>query len=171
MNLYNELEEFLHTLHDYINLNFSVVHFKDSLNDKWLEIYKDNVYDTYMYKIHGGQIVHREGGPAIITYLSNAKLKNEEWYNDEKNNRPTYIMYQYVYEELWYKNNKKHRNDGPAEIWYYTSGSIMREIWYKEDREHRDDGPSHIVYNSNGRKDREFWYNNGRKDREYWYKK
>lgn len=84
--------------------------------------------------------------------------------------------------EIWYKNKKKHRLDGPAEIFYYENGNkkmsrwynndksyrmiyyydnedIKEEYWYKEGRLHKKNGPAVIWYYPNGNKQEEHWYN------------
>ena len=51
--------------------------------------------------------------------------------------------------EKWYRNNKLHREDGPAII----AGNYME--WRRDGLRHREDGPSLIM--DNGR--REWWFN------------
>ena len=53
--------------------------------------------------------------------------------------------------QLWFKNGKHGRKDGPAEI--FIEGS---RFWYKNDKWHRDDGPSEIYING-----MQFWNKNG----------
>ena len=55
-----------------------------------------------------------------------------------------------------YKNNKLHREDGPAVI--RNNGS---KEWYKNGRLHRDDGPA--IIHSDGDK---LWYKNGKLHRD-----
>jgi hypothetical protein len=50
--------------------------------------------------------------------------------------------------QFWYKNDKLHREDGPAAI--YADGT---QYWYKDGKLHREDGPA-IIY-SYGSK---YWY-------------
>ena len=54
--------------------------------------------------------------------------------------------------ERWYRNGRRHREDGPAII--YADGS---EFWYKNGKLHREDGPA-IIY-AGGTKE---WLRNGR---------
>jgi antitoxin component YwqK of YwqJK toxin-antitoxin module len=68
-----------------------------------------------------------------------------------------------------------HREDGPAEIWRYQSGSVEYEMWCKEGECHRDDGPAWIAYWVDGSVKSEIWYKNGDRHREdgpslIWYK-
>lgn len=32
--------------------------------------------------------------------------------------------------ERWYVNNRLHRTDGPAAIWYYNSGKVYVAYWF-----------------------------------------
>ena len=52
--------------------------------------------------------------------------------------------------QRWFKNNKRHREDGPAVI--YDDGT---QFWYREGVLHREDGPA-LIY-SDGVKE---WYLN-----------
>jgi len=65
-------------------------------------------------------------------------------------------------ENSWYyKNNKLHREDGPA---YENSNGF--KIWYLNDKLHREDGPA--IEHSNGNK--EWWYyDNLAKNKEEFY--
>jgi len=63
--------------------------------------------------------------------------------------------------QYWYKNGKRHREDGPAVI--YTNGT---QYWYKNGKHHREDGPA-IIY-ANGTQE---WYLNDKKySRENYYR-
>lgn len=57
--------------------------------------------------------------------------------------------------ENWYKNGKKHREDGPASI------AFESKYWYRDGLLHREDGPA--IDNSNGEK---CWYIKGKLHRE-----
>jgi len=59
-----------------------------------------------------------------------------------------------------------HREDGPALIWYYNTGSIAYEVWYINGVWHREDGPASIDYNEDGSIQYEGWYINGVRHRE-----
>ena len=56
----------------------------------------------------------------------------------------------------FYKNGKRHRDDGPAII-----RSNRYQAWYKNDQRHRDDGPAVIYADGN-----EAWYKNGQRHRD-----
>ena len=68
--------------------------------------------------------------------------------------------------EIWYQNNKAHREDGPAHINYYLNGSVKYEAWYKNGAIHREDGPAQIGYYPNSSIEYEAWYQNNRVHRE-----
>ena len=55
----------------------------------------------------------------------------------------------------YYKNYKKHREDGPAVV------NKWGEYWYQNDKKHRDDGPAVIMPNG----DKE-WYQHGKRHRD-----
>jgi hypothetical protein len=73
-------------------------------------------------------------------------------------------------EEWFNKDNKLHREDGPAYIEYYENenGNIWREVYYINGNIHREDGPACIYYyeNENGNIWREVYYINGNIHRE-----
>jgi hypothetical protein len=64
--------------------------------------------------------------------------------------------------QCWFRDGKKHRDDGPAEIWadgsqlWFRDGKLHRDdgptiirpdgtqVWYRNDQPHRDDGPAVI---------------------------
>jgi len=82
--------------------------------------------------------------------------------------------------QYWYKNGKKHRDDGPAAIFpdgtqeWFKNGKHHREdgpaiigadgsqSWYKKGKVHRDDGPA--VINPNGHQ--EWWIDNNQYSKE-----
>ena len=45
-------------------------------------------------------------------------------------------------DRFWYKDDKLHREDGPAVVW--ADGSCE---WYRDDHRHREDGPAAIWTN------------------------
>ena len=42
--------------------------------------------------------------------------------------------------EVYIKNNRQHREDGPAETIWHENGKVKQEVWYFEDVLHRGDG-------------------------------
>jgi hypothetical protein len=83
----------------------------------------------------------------------------------------------------WYKNDKLHREDGPARIWengaecWYRDGKIHREDgpartwgdgtkeWWINDNLHREDGPAKIWPNG----EKEWWLNYYFLSKEAWW--
>jgi antitoxin component YwqK of YwqJK toxin-antitoxin module len=59
------------------------------------------------------------------------------------------------------ENNKMHREDGPAEIMYYSNRQVCSEKYYIEGRLHRIDGPAYIGYSGNGIVEVEEYFLNG----------
>ena len=59
-------------------------------------------------------------------------------------------------DQYWYKDGKRHREDGPAAI--LANGN---QFWFKYGNRHREDGPS-VIY-PDGHK---FWYRDGKLHRE-----
>jgi len=51
----------------------------------------------------------------------------------------------------WFTKNRRHRDDGPAEICYFENGDIFRKSWYKDDLLHNQAGPAYIRYSDDGR--------------------
>ena len=64
--------------------------------------------------------------------------------------------------ERWYLDDKCHRIDGPAIVWYYEDGSIESEYWYLDDKCHRIDGPAIVRYSKDGSIESEVWYLDGK---------
>ena len=50
--------------------------------------------------------------------------------------KPTFVWYRNdgnIYIEMWFKENKRHREgDKPAKIYYNRNGSVCNQRWYKE---------------------------------------
>ena len=51
-----------------------------------------------------------------------------------------------IHQEEHYCDNKQHREDGPAVIWYRRDGSIELEQYWINNQVHREDGPAEIRY-------------------------
>ena len=51
--------------------------------------------------------------------------------------------------EVYYLDDKWHRVNGPARIWYYESGQIKHETYHLNKKCHRIDGPAIIWYYKN----------------------
>jgi len=52
--------------------------------------------------------------------------------------------------EYYNQQDQRHREDGPAVIWYYKDGSIDCEDYFINDQYHREDGPEYIRYKKDG---------------------
>lgn len=114
-----------------------------SFDDKPAEV-MDGGYQKW-YK-HG--VMHREGGPAIISCEG-----TQYWMQDDRFHRedgPAVIGRD---RQIWYREGKIHREDGPA----YIDGAKKRVIWYSRGVRHREDGPA-VTYD-NGREE---WWENGK---------
>ena len=102
----------------------------------------------------------------VFKYWTNSKIKRYEgWYLNNKLHRldwPAKIFYQWngvLDTESWYQNGHLHRTNGPSHISYHKDGkTVEREEWYQNDKRHRLDGPSSITYDENGMKIIEYWY-------------
>jgi len=62
--------------------------------------------------------------------------------------------------KAWYKNGKKHRDDGPAEI-IYRNGRITSKVWRRNGQLHNNKGAAIVRGNRYIT-----WYKNGKKHRE-----
>ena|SRR3989338_1540728 len=113
--------------------------------------------------------IHRQDGPAIITYNRNY-IVTADWLkhgvvHNIKN--PARICYYYGHggleTEEWYENGNMHRLDGPAQMWYDYNGIIHAETWCKDGKTQRTDKnkPSVIFYTCDGNISCEEWFENG----------
>jgi len=63
-------------------------------------------------------------------------------------------------------NGQLHRENKPAEIWYYESGEIEYKIYWLNDIKHRVDGPAYISYHQmNHNIEHVEYYINGKRHR------
>ena len=115
-----------------------------------------------------GQL-HREDGPAVMSYDAFGSLNNEVWWNRGRIHRiggPAILYYLVDVKrtETWCQDNEKHREDGPAVISYndkgrieiqewwirgdkrrtthYVGGRMSSDVWKKQNKLHREDGPA-----------------------------
>ena len=58
--------------------------------------------------------------------------------------------------QYWFKDGKRHREDGPAII--YANGD---QYWYRNGKRHREDGPAGIDADGD-----QYWYRDGKRHRE-----
>jgi len=100
----------------------------------------------------------------VTSYYNNGNIKNEIWYKNNiihKDNGPAKIYYYEngnIDREIWYYNGIIHNNNGPAKIYYYENGNIDTEIWFQYGKRYRENGPIHINYDENGNILLESWY-------------
>lgn len=109
-------------------------------------------------------VVHRDDGPAEITYYDKDVIHIEKWFQHNNLHREDGPSITYYFEDgtlddiKWYKNGLKHREDGPQFIEYYEDGGIKYEDWYVDNKRHRNDGPAHIDYTEKGNIWNYIWY-------------
>lgn len=103
--------------------------------------------------------------PIEHTYTEEWKNKNRELHRLDG---PARIVHQYgdLVSELWYLNGKKHREDGPAVIYYYSNKKIRTEEWWYHGTPHRSDGPAVIKYSPFEELQAERWAVKGLQHRE-----
>ena len=63
--------------------------------------------------------------------------------------------------EIYSKDGKTHREDGPAHIRYYENGNKNYEMWMRFGKYYREDGPAVIKYEENGDILSEEFFENG----------
>lgn len=64
--------------------------------------------------------------------------------------------------DMWIKNRKLHRIDGPAVIRYLENGQLHNIAWYINGKFHRIGAPACICYFENGQIRYNAWYINGK---------
>lgn len=99
--------------------------------------------ESYYY----GETLSRDSGPAVIEYDSDGKVTSETWYLYGTKTKQRERLSRDGERVTYYKDDKLHRVDGPAEI--YSGHGYLRscdriEIWYLNGEFHRDNGPSNI---------------------------
>jgi len=112
--------------------------------------------------------VHREDGPANIIYYDyeEKSVKSEEWFRNSEPFRTGDLPTKQTYHEdgtlksqEWSsKDDRYHRENGPARIFYNEAGIVSQEIWNKQGRIHREGGPANTLYNEEGGLYQEEWY-------------
>lgn len=114
---------------------------------------------------------HNLSGPAIIQ-IGN-KLNNVIYKCHYKNNKkhredgPAVFFYsnQHIIEEVYFINNALHREDGPARISYSSCNRITKEEYDQNNKIHRLDGPAIITYYNDGCIETEHWFKNNKRHR------
>ncbi|VVU94287.1 hypothetical protein CPAV1605_7 [seawater metagenome] len=59
--------------------------------------------------------------------------------------------------QIWYRNEKKHRENKPAWIEWYTSGELSFMSWFKDNNPYRLNKPAYISWFKNGSVKKEIW--------------
>ena len=73
--------------------------------------------------------------------------------------------------EIYYLNGNRHRENAPADIFYYENGLPHMEFYHLNGEYHREDGPAYILYNKNGEIENEvYWLNEVIYSKEEYYK-
>ncbi len=81
--------------------------------------------------------------------LSYADAYHKEWYRDGKRHRDDGPAVEWADgHKEWWRDGKRHRDDGPA-----VERADGTKVWCRDDKYHRDDGPA--VECANG--DKEWW--------------
>ncbi len=152
--------------------------------------------DTQIWRYYG--LLHRENGPACVVnndcveyyHYSYRVIDGKIMYGEDEFDGNGF--HGTTYAHTWFRNNKLHREDGPAyipingskcddatcgectrELWFYD-GKLHREggpalitdsvcVWLRHGTVHRDDGPA--VEYANGAA---IWYRDGKSIRSQW---
>lgn len=123
--------------------------------------YNPFVFDYLFVKSHNKQyyiycnLFHRTDGPAIVEYDNNGDVKYEYYFQYGKKhneNGPAYIHRhdKIIRYEKWIINDKTHRLNKPAVLYYYDNGQLKFETYYEDGKCHRVNGPALIIYNKDG---------------------
>lgn len=96
--------------------------------------------------------LHREGGPAEISFYYNGRKSYEKWY---KNGQLASMIFWYAdaeqkHEETWFNSRGWHRKNAPAIIRWYENGDKQYEGWFKNGRRYRKNGPSETFWKPDG---------------------
>jgi len=91
-------------------------------------------------------------------------IKKFENFNQELEVKEGWYKNGQKWYEFWYKNDKYHREDGPANQEWYENGQKKYEYWYLNDKLHRENGPTVQWWYENGQKQKEDeeWHLNGK---------
>lgn len=116
-------------------------------------------------------ILHRDDGPAVVSYYDDGSVRTEWWFKhgkihrigDHITNTPAVTKYDKggnVEERTWYREGKKYRDDGPTCIKYHKNGNMSEQQWSENDI------ISNIVkYHENGNFYKKMYYEDGKRHR------
>ncbi|WP_392399405.1 hypothetical protein [Actinotignum urinale] len=99
------------------------------------------------------------------TFIDEYGYKTEEWRNNEgrlhREDGPATISYNpdgTVMCEAYYQHGQLHRDNGPATISYRDDGTVYQEDYCQNGKLHRENGPARIFYNQDGTtRHKEYW--------------
>lgn len=96
--------------------------------------------------------IHKVNGPAYVEYNKNNTIKILAWFQDGKKHKedgPAFIYYKNGIEYCteWYQLGLRHRTDGPAYIRCNSEAKyeIKYEAWFIQGQRHRTDGSAYII--------------------------
>jgi hypothetical protein len=70
-------------------------------------------------------------------------------------------------QDLWYKDGRLHREDGPAlTLFRVQDNTVEYYAWYRHGELHRENEPARIFISDKGKIYEKQWYNNGELHRE-----
>ncbi len=97
-----------------------------------IEVEKNTEHNQTLYYIKGTEILHREDGPAVITWD-----ESEMWYINNKLHRVDGPAIEWSDgTKEWWVNGERYRVDGPAVI--HNNGMVtwfLNDIWFKTKEE------------------------------------
>lgn len=108
-----------------------------------------------------------QGVKRIVKYEVDGKLKFEQWYKNDKLHRddgPANKMWHNngrIFYEEWFIDGKLHRNNGPSIQAWYKNGNQFYQWWHKSNLLERIDGPAVKQFYENGQDWCEYWCKDG----------
>ncbi len=132
----------------------------------------DNLPATIIYREDGknldrqawyehGKLRIKGDLPCEVKYWSDSSVRWDIVFKDDPHYKESFYYEGTKYKELWYKDTKLHREDGPAHIEWWPNGNKREETWYTNGLTHRNDDPAVTLYYIDGTKEKEDWYVNG----------
>ncbi len=122
-----------------------------------------NALDSWLRK-HDAKLDRRDG-PAMVERYTSGNGRELYYRNGKihRGNGPAVITRAHcMRNEEYYREGKYHRDDGPAVVTRLQDGSI-RESYYNRGRRHREDGPAFIIRKSDGSVREQSFYVDGKR--------
>jgi len=136
-------------------------------------IYDSNVYCKTYYSDSECNSIHRDCDlPALYIYNQDDECILELWCRNGKVHRENGPALKCYYKDVatlieWYRDGRRHREDDePAVSSYDESGEIITEKWCIDGKLHRENGPAVITYFKNGNRHYESWFVEGLQHRD-----